>query len=411
MNKNNNNLCNFEKKYIEPISNYVVVSFSLFYIDEYIRHKRSSTNNISESRQLDFIYNMTCNINLLDLDIIPSNWYFRIYYDNSIFNFKYNNKYPWKDFFKKYIKHKRIQFVKFKCPSFMVENKHKNLFGTILRLYPLFCQDEKTSMIILFDCDNTFTQKYLDEIEKFRISDYDYNTFSSKYETSYYMYDFNEEDRHYYFRMASFASKVKYNIEYWNKILINISVYNDKTFESLVTFLYNLHLSVLPNKKIKGYKDFEYGMDEIILNYQIKNLFEKNKKKLRIVRYNPNPLMVYNTFEKYLKFNYKKNRDIVNKIVNNIAKKVTKKYKKDDLNFNLNKINKSLFSYINNTEFNFDILYKYYIHPVLENIDIVEKLIMPNNIIKFFKKSNINDYKYLDYNQYYHKLDFPKYLI
>ena len=84
MNKNNNNLCNFEKKYIEPISNYVVVSFSLFYIDEYIRHKRSSTNNISESRQLDFIYNMTCNINLLDLDIIPSNWYFRIYYDNSM---------------------------------------------------------------------------------------------------------------------------------------------------------------------------------------------------------------------------------------------------------------------------------------------------------------------------------------
>ena len=348
MNSIKQSMCKFQKQYTEPNDNYIIVSFSIFYVEDYIRHKRSSSYNASETRQLEFLYNITNNINLLDLDMLPSNWYFRIYYDDSIFKFKYKNSYPWKIFIKKYIKHSRIQFVKYKCPSFMKDNEHKNLFGTILRLYPLFCKNEKTSMIILYDCDNTFSKKYLDEIQQFTNSDYDYNTFSSKYETSYYMYDFYDEDNNYYLRMASVASKVKFNIKYWEQILNDLVEYKDKSFDDLVMFLYNLHISILPDKKIKSYKDFEYGMDEIILNYHIQKLFDLHKHKLRIVRYNPNPLMIYNTFEKYLKFNYIKHPIIVNKIVNNITKKVTKKYKKDKLLSNLDMINKSLYLYLNN---------------------------------------------------------------
>ena len=405
--------CEFIKDYKEPKEKYVVVSFSIFYIDKYIRHTRKNTVDKSVTRQLEFLYNLTNNINLMTLGVIPKNWYFRIYYDDSLMKFKHNDVFLWKEFFNKNKNNYRLQFVKYKCPKFInSNNNHINLFGTILRLHPLFCKNENTSMVIMFDADNTFTQKYIDEIMKFKESKYDYNTFSSKYEISLYMMDYANMKNEYYFRMGMFSSKVKFDKKNWHNLLYQLVNYEENYFKEMLLFLYNIHKEVRPNREIKKYNEFEYGMDEIILNYQIKKLFNDNNYKLKIVRYKPMPLMIFNTFEIFMKYNYKSSKNDVIKILTDLSTSILKKNKINTNNLDslYNKLNKKIYSYISFQKFNFKYFDNNFIKPVKKNINLIEKMIMPNNVINFFKNCKEEDFKAPDFDKFFLSLSPPNYL-
>lgn len=402
--------CIFEKQYKEPKEKYVVVSFSIFYIPEYIRHSRDKTYNNSVMRQLQFLYNLTLNINYLNLGFLPKNWYFRIYYDDSLFKFNHKGKYPWKQFISMYKNHKRIQFVKYKCPAFFKDNGHLNLFGTLLRLHPIFSPEENTSMVIMFDADNVFTKSYLDELEKFERSHFDYNAFSSKYETSYYMYDFKDANNDYYLRMGMVASKKKFDTKYWDFILHQLVEYKNKNFENMITFLYNLHQKIRPGKEIKSYKNFEYGMDEIILNYYVDKIFQKSSSKINIVRFSPMPLMVFNTLESYLRFYYKTNEALINNITNLIMSKISKNFKKDNFDKNMNIINKNLFHLVIRPNYSYKELDRNFIEPVRKYLPELKKLNIPGNIIKFFEQVSEKDFKLPHFDNYFKSVNIPNYL-
>ena len=404
------NECNFIKYYKPPKDKYVIVSFSIFYNKNYIRHTRKSTIDTTIPKQLSFLYNLTLNINNLKSNMLPKNWYIRIYYDKSIFKFKYNNTYPWKVFIKQHFNFNRVQFVEYNCPKFIKDGNHMNLFGTMIRLYPLFLTNENTSLVIIFDADNTITDKYVNEVNRFIKTKYDYSIFSSKYQSTLYMNDYdNDSYKDYYISLGMLICKKKFKHSYWNKLLEKISILNGSSkFNKLIMKLDKIYTMIRPNKKIESYRNFEYGMDEIILNYYIQQLFDKYKYKIHIIRFKPMILMIYNRFELFLKYNLKNNEDIVNKIINNIMSKISNKYTKNNFNKNMKIINRSLYIFLLNNNFKYEILFRKYIKPVRDNIDELSKLFMPLTIIYFFKNIKKKDFKVSEFNDYFMTTNIPK---
>jgi hypothetical protein len=398
--------CVFDEKFTRPKKKYTVVSFSIFYSPQYMRHfYKAASKNITLRRQMQFLYNLTLNITNMDNGFIPEDWYFRIFYDKSLFSFYYNKKKPWEEFFETYRKHPRIQFVEFTCPDFLVsKNFHINLFGTITRLYPIFQVDDNLEMIIVFDADNFITEDYVKEIEKFKKTKFDYNTFCSRFELSFYKHERTSDC---YLRTGMISTKVKLDPILWDFILTQVKVFSDKNFTVILENLQKRWEMLLPERKIKSYKEFEYGMDEIILNHYLRKLMKLEGYKLRKVRYRPMTVGMFSTMATYLKFDYKKpeNRAKIDKLL--------KLYLKAD--FKEGKINENLDNMIqlvkDNTTYNSDYKEVYpYIKPARDNIDILESLWMSNTVTAFFKEVNEQDYNAAPFSDFFVSIDLPIYL-
>jgi hypothetical protein len=124
---------------------------------KYLRFYSSKARDISITRQKQFLYNLTLNIQNLERGFFGNNWYIRIFYDQSLFKFKIGKRVPWLEFIKFHKKNKRVQFVKFECNLFKNKtnkNFHLNLFGTLPRLYPIFEKNDLLDTIVIFDADN-----------------------------------------------------------------------------------------------------------------------------------------------------------------------------------------------------------------------------------------------------------------
>jgi hypothetical protein len=395
--------CNFIKEYIEPKEKYNIVSFSIFYMEKYTRHYKNYSKDISVKRQTAFLYNLVSNINNLENGFFGNNWYFRIYYDKSLFNFLINDKCPWIDFFNKYKDNKLIQFVQFNCDYFMNKDfkSHINLFGTFARLYPLFEKNDLLETIVVFDADNFITKKYFDEIILFKKSDYDYNSFCSKYETSFYKDDNYYDPDNCYIRCGMLSVNKKLPEHLWNFILYQLKTYEDKKFADLINKLFIYHTTLMPKKKIKTYKEFEYGMDEIVLNYYVKKFFINNNFKMRVVRYRPMIMPIINTIISHIEFSYRKNRYIINNFLHKILKnEYTGNIKNDLKNFNLLYYSKSL---------NNDI--KLVLTILKNNFDIIKKIGFPKVIIDFVDNVSYNNYiEANEFSDYFVTLTKPNFL-
>jgi len=398
--------CNFIKEYEEPSVKYNIFSFSIFYMKKYTRHYKNFSKDISIKRQNLFLYNLILNINNLENGFFGNNWYFRIYYDKSLFDFNIGNKHPWIEFYNKYKSNKLIQFVQFKCQHFINKTfkTHINLFGTFARLYPLFEKNDLLETICVFDADNFITKKYFDEIILFKKSNYDYNSFCSSYETSYYKNNNAKDPDNCYIRCGMLAVNKKLPEKMWDFILYQLKTYEDKKFEKLIEKLFIYHTTLLPEKKIKTYKEFEYGMDEIILNYYIKQFFIHYKFKMRVVRYKPMLISIINTMIAHLNFNYKKNKLIIDNFLKNILKnKFTGDIKKDLNSFNLMYYEKSDFKYLySNVE---DIILE-----LKNNYYIIKNLDFPSVIPYFIENISASNYNNLQpFNDFFVSLTKPNF--
>lgn len=309
-------MCDYSKQYEEPERKYNIFSFSIFYMKEYRQYNKNDAKDVAVKRQTAFLHNLGLNIDNLNNGVFGKNWYFRIYYDESIFNFKVNGVCPWIAFFNKHKHNKLIQFVQFNCNSFIDKRKktkcHINLFGTLPRLQPIFEQNNLLQTVVVFDADNYITKTYFDEIILFKKSKYDYNVFCSKYETSFYIDNDSRDVDHCYLRCGMIAVNKKLPVCLWNFILYQLETFEDKPFEQLLDRIFIRHTGLMPNKKIKPYQKFEYGIDEIVLNYYIKRFFILHDFKVRIVRYRPMIMPIIETMIVYIKYNDKKHKLIIN---------------------------------------------------------------------------------------------------
>jgi hypothetical protein len=156
----------------------------------------------------------------------------------------------------------------------------------------------------------------------------------------------------------------------------------------------------MPEKKIKSYKDFEYGMDEIVLNYYIKKYMDTHNYKLRMVPYKPLVLPLINTITTYLKYNSSsavKQKDVVTTLLKNILKEDYKGKLENDLDA-FNKL------YYNNIKLNssYDEIIPY-IEILKNNFELLKKLNLPNTITYFIKnigRKNFDNIK--DYDSYFY---------
>ena len=230
----------------------------------------------------------------------------------------------------------------------------------------------------------------MDEINKFQKSEYDANSFCTKYEFSYYknnsnnVVDFKPPA---YLRCGMISFKRKLPVELWNYILHQIHTFSDKKFVKLLDGLHNYHKEIMPNKtQIKNYKEFEYGMDEIILNYYIKTYMEYHYKK-----------QGNNTINK---------REIVKKILQNLlGEGYTGDIKKD-----LNSFNQLFFTNIQ-YQSTYNEINKYMVllrNP--EQMKLLGELGLPNTIKRFlinFDRDNINSV--LSFDNYFYSYNMPSY--
>ena len=358
--------------------------------------------NLSNQRQQEFLNNLTKNIDNLDNGTLPANWYFRIYYDKSIFYYKVNEEYPWKIFLKKYRYHKRLQFSEYNCKLFRQDKGHINLFGTIMRLYPLFFDNKNTKLIILFDADNYINDIFVKKITEFLESKYDYLSFCSKYELSYYK-DYDEYNKNNcYLRMGLLSSKIKFKSIYWEYILSQLKYFDDNDFSSLLDKLENEFNIIRPDRTIKSYKYFEYGTDEIILNFYVKKLFNLHNCKLKVVRYKPNIIAIYNMLEMYIIYNYNKNPESIKNILKLLLKsKYININNVDNIKTNFKNLNNYIFYTMANNN-NYKSLKKF-ILPLQKNNYILNEIYIPNTIKSFFNNVSEKDYELPEYNIYIEK--------
>lgn len=402
--------CNFIKKYNEPKQKYNIFSFSIFYMKEYQQYNKEDSEDISVKRQTTFLYNLALNISNLESGVFGKNWYFRIYYDESIFNFKIDKVYPWIEFFNKYKNNKLIQFVKFNCRHFIDKQKkskcHINLFGTLPRLYPIFEENKLLQTIVVFDADNYITKKYFDEIILFKKSKYDYNAFCSKYETTFYR-DINSNINDYcYLRCGMISVNKKLPQDLWNFILYQLETFEDERFELHLQRIFTYHTSLMPDKKIKPYQEFEYGMDEIILNYYIKHFFRVFNFKMRVIRYRPMIMPIIETIIVHIKHNYKKHKLIINHFLRGILNnKFTGNINKNIENFNLMFYNVS-----HNDNSLLDCL-KINIINLKNNFYIIHEINFPIVIVEFISNFSYDNFDNdCHFNEYFITYNEPNFL-
>jgi hypothetical protein len=170
----------------------------------------------------------------------------------------------------------------------MNKNFHLNLFGTLPRLYPIFEKNDLLDTIVIFDADNFITKDFFYEIILFKKSHYDYNSFCSKYNVSYYKNEKSINNDKCYLSCGMISFKKKLPMKLWNFILYQIKYFEDKIFYNLISKLNKEYNKIMKNQDYIKWKDLGYGIDEIVLNHYIKKFMEKNNYKLRVVRFKPN---------------------------------------------------------------------------------------------------------------------------
>jgi hypothetical protein len=236
------NTCIFENYPTKP-NKEGVLCFSLFF---------------REFSKKKYIYLDHLNQTVEKLDSTFPGWKIRIFYDDSVDNDK---KYT--NFITQCKSNKNVQLVKFYCDAYRNPNGkgHLNLFGTITRFYSLF--DGLDETVLIRDTDIIITKTDYDITQKFIKSDYDLHIYAHSYKiVRQYYYD-NKYPEHMVASLLS--SKIKFPIKYWNEML-NWDTSNDEEIKKIV--------SKLSTDRKVNYHKFEYGMDEILLNYYLKKILK-----------------------------------------------------------------------------------------------------------------------------------------
>jgi len=358
-------ICKFEKLYNEKSNKpYNIFVASLFFYDNYVRlGKKGVYSDKTVEKQLIFLKNLMANIeNLYKCKYIPDDWKLRIYFDESLFNFKYKGLLPWKLFLDIVIKLDRVQLVKFECPDYfdVTKREHIKVFGMLVRFHPFFHKEPNVKMMSIVDADNMLSGEWVSELLKFAKSDYQFNVFCSKYEFPRYK-DIELEDSYdCYFRGGIFSSKVFFQPSDWENIFRDINNPNSEFSKSFKRILKRLD-AFYPNE-IQNRNDprFEFGFDEMILNFFIKKLLKKYNYSVRYVHYRPS----LNIFCDYL---YAMLKNPINKQYTDELLKKTNYKSLDDLYKYLKKgvWRNDFFKRMQILKDNLGILKKMYIDPVL----------------------------------------------
>lgn len=281
-----------KKYYVEPLIKYNIISVSVFKIinsykdsEIYYQGLRTTVNNFRRFYRDSF--------------------YLRIYYDSSITKELHTDerinkevREKWKPLIKELKHNPYVQLIKFRYSDF-TKNViyHDGLFGTLMRLLPLFSDDndvtkvDNVSSIVISDIDISELRIQKESI-KFRTFLASGSKFHFKTVTAYGSYDrfssldpFVLENIPYLIIASNIISKIRFPIEIFNNFLIGMSNLSNVEYESINNFIKNARIT--EGKLDERYKEinelnilnannnFVYGIDEFFLNnYVLRYIYD-----------------------------------------------------------------------------------------------------------------------------------------
>lgn len=376
--------CNFVREYIEPKDKYICFSTSLFVPEKYIKMTFGTKRDVKEKKQRKYLKNLIEISKKLLNGEYPNNVYLRIYYDHTIKNNPF-----WDSFMNSAKKHPKIQLIYYQCNQFIYNQYHQRLFGTIVRFHAFFDDKSNTSCVFTVDSDLVYTPIFFKEIDKFMKNDeYSFISAGGVFLAAFYKpdYDFKKKDYldYTWFSASTSGTKIKFDISIWNNIF-NI-FYNDFEFRKRINYLDFKKKAIYPLSEEFSYLDFEYGADEILLNYIFKNYIRKNNLKFYHIKVQ-NLEMIKNVFSAkmmdFFNYNIKMNPFMTKKVINLL-------YSNNNYNQNIIKLRKDLQNL------------NYFIPILKKNIDELNKLYFQSDYLFFI--DNFQDIM-KDYDKLYINFD------
>jgi len=388
--------CKFTRYYTEPNHKYTCLSTSLFIVEKYIkRTKNNQIKNVLDNKINLFFENTIQKCKHLLDGHYPKNYYMRIYYDDSI---EFNKKIS--KLFTLLKKHPKVQLIKFNCPKFK-ENKisHINLFGTVMRFHVLFDQESPNiDLCILIDADAIYTKNFIEEVEKFRHENYYVMTFNSIYQLPFYYMDSSKSideyqliDKTHFPGGLTICKKIPlFSKIYWNKYLENMF----EQFDLLLQYNYldfkRFGIKNDTDYIKQSYYSFNYGFDEIWLNYIIKKILKNNnhQDKIKVILFKiKKKLFFIERLSIFLEYNLNRNTKQFEKFLEHCDFLEEKTY--DKLDKYLKNINneKQIKQFVNNIKKN-----PYFNHIYMQD--------MLRYIIINYEKLITQNIRYHNYNIY-----------
>ena len=317
------NKIQFKRYYKEPKEDYVCFATSLFYKDKYLKMKKDFSFQDETLKKIkSFIVNISNTINLFLQKKTPDNYYYRIYFDKTLFKIK-----EYKNLFDILKKLNKIQLIEYNSEEFKNKNNknglsHIDLFGTFMRFHAFF--DNKSpnlKTVVCIDADNTYKEKFVDIVKNFIKSKNIVSCILPISTAGMHYNDFQKLDYFNFIYLIAFGILVKkdsglFKYEIWDKYFNNMFEQPDLMYAfNYVDFrrlsMHSVLENEVPNSQKKSYYSFYYGADEIWINFVIKKILRDNKKEKYLEPYitkNFKIKFVIERFLKLLEFNKKVNK-------------------------------------------------------------------------------------------------------
>jgi hypothetical protein len=305
--------CKLEPLYKDEPKNYHLLSTCLFIKEKYIKTTYGKVEDVSEKRQKSFINAIEQYAILYNKGYWNDKTRLRIYFDKSL-----DINENWSIVLNKYMKHPFFQWIRYDIPSKKDPNNnnyHIGLIGTLIRFHPLFVKNSSIRLISIIDLDIVYTSKWREEIDKFSKSKYDMQCFSNMFSIPFYgslIDGITEEKPHGYWISAGLlTSKVILPYTIWNNLLDYV---RSRRIMNKLRYLDALKIALYNNNMDKFMEDFEYGLDEILLNDIIGDYINKNEIKLYVteVLSKPDVNFIRDKMKIYMKWNAIKTTRMIN---------------------------------------------------------------------------------------------------
>ena len=345
------------KYFTEPENKYICFTTCLFYKKKYIRNIVSGNKiikkNLATNKIRIFIDSLIKISNSLINGYYPDNFYLRLYYNDKIIkNKKYNN------LLNILKENKKVQLIKYE-----VNPLFDDLIGTLVRFYTFF-DDESKNMeySICIDSDQFYNKKFIKIFNNFKKTDKLIYGFTRLYYNTDHNDDYQDSNDFFNFitliANCIIIKKDKiFKKEYWERYFHNMFKQNDLMYILNYNTFRKYTLNSILNKDINNfhpYSSFDYGIDELWINFVLKKILTINNAKNMLDVYlcditysHKNNKILYEKFIKFL------NKIKIYFTYNNIVNKNIFKYFIKECTFLKIKSCKELIKYVDNLAFNF----------------------------------------------------------
>jgi hypothetical protein len=286
--------CKLTPLYKDEPDKYHLLTTSLFVKQKYIKTTKGIVKDMGTLRRQQFISTIKKHIEHYENGYWNDKYRLRIYFDSS---FERNEELS--TVFNEYKDHPFLQWIRYELPNLKdpeFSPDHIGMIGTIIRFHPFFVKNNKINCVSAIDMDNWYTEKWKDELTKFKKSNHDLHWFNPIINMQLYgimvpgLTIFKNPK--YWIPGCAFSSKITFPEWRWKQL--PDFIHNHMIYYLRVIDLFKVAL--FDNRIDRMMEDYEYGIDEIYINYIVEYYISKNK-----VTFTTKEITSYNIISLFIK--------------------------------------------------------------------------------------------------------------